>query len=470
MLKNTHIPNSLLPCVLTILLSVIVGFLIISGQKAGIALALLPFIAWLGVRDKKYSLYFFFLIMPFYNIPFFSKNLMGLTGAKPFNLIASFTFAMFFFSGGSLLKNEDLIEKKSMIFLTSYFVIFSVAVFRSLGYLQTLVMFGPDKFHRSPMRYLLSEWVRPALFIIPFFYILKHIRTEEDIQRCIDIICYSIFMLSCAVVIVGLLNIKAITAGRGATNDVISKFFGMHYNSVGSIYIIVAPLLVRQVVIGKRLSVANFVLSSVAVALLQSRSAIIVFLSGIILTLYFLKKRIIMLSFIGLSALIFICWLPGFLIRTLSTGIEKGDMNSVLTGRVDKIWLPLLMERFHNLRQLFLGVGRFSMMNSPRYRQGYILQANSAHNAFIEFFVDNGLIIFSLVMVYLVFFLKKAWSLAKELDSPLAWVLFVCLLNYLAGTISGRKIYPDHHNMHLFPIIAMYINLIRLKFQNTESE
>ena len=466
MIKENSYRISLLPGIFSIVIAFLTGYFILFRLEVAIAICLFPFILWLSIIDKKNVLYIFFIIMPFVNTPYFSINLMGIPGAKLFNLLGVFTAVLFFFHGGNLFKSDDLIERKSLAVLFLYFVVFTFASFRTLGYLQRLNMLDPENFHSSPLRHLLSAYVMPSLYLIPFIYILKLIRTKTEIYKCINGICYSIFVLSCSVVVVGLLNINMITGGRNVTNEVFSSFFGLHYNAIGSMYICVAPLLVFQIIEKRKLAVANYILSVIAVCLLQSRSTIMVFVGGALLLLYFLRKRKFMLILLGVLGVSLFFWVPEFLLKTFQTGLDQGGFDSIFTGRIDSIWVPLIKERLNNINQLFWGVGRYSMMNSSLYMNRFILQSNSAHNAFIEFFIDNGIIIFSVFMICLVLYLKKAWIWAKKINSPLGWALFTCLITYLTGTISGRKIYPHQHNMYMFPIIALYINYIRINLDS----
>lgn len=462
MMKKDYAYNSLLAAVFTVILAIFASIFLVSKPIVGITICLFPFILLISVIDKKNILYLFFLMMPLSSMPYLSANLMGIPGVKIFNLLSGLTLVLFFYHGGMLQKNNDFIERKSLLFFFIYFALFTLAVFRSLSYLPTLSMLYPENFHSNPLRYLLSSYIRPSLYLILFLYILKLIKTKTEINKCIDGICYSIFILSCLVVVVGLLNINAITLGRSVTNEVFSSFFGLHYNSIGSIYITVVPLLVYQFIERKKLAATNYILAAIAVFLLQSRSTIMVFFGGTVLLLHFLRKRKLMFILSGILGAYIIFFIPGFLARAFLTGAEGGNLDSIFTGRIDSIWVPLIMERLENINQLLWGVGRYSMMNSPLYLKGYIFQTTSAHNAFVEFFIDNGIIIFSVFMVYLVLYLKRAWIWANKINSPLGWALFTCIITYLAGTISGRKIYPDHHSMYLFPIIALFINYIRI--------
>jgi O-antigen ligase len=103
------------------------------------------------------------------------------------------------------------------------------------------------------------------------------------------------------------------------------------------------------------------------------------------------------------------------------------------------------------------------MMTSPAYFKGTILQVDTAHNAFIEFFLDNGIILFLIMIFYIFKLLKLAWYNVKAINSDVGWALFVSIICYFIATISGRNIYPTPQNMFLFPIIALMVNYLRCK-------
>ena len=442
---------------------------IVNNPRIGYVLCLLPFILWFGLIDKKNILYFLILFLPLHSSPYISQNLMGLPGAKPFNLLSVFVAALFFYHGGNLLRNKDPVEKKILKYLFIYFALFSLVMFRSLDYLPRLHMLDPEQFQSSALSYMLSFYIKPSLYLVSFIYILKHIKTEVEILKCINAICISLFILSLLIIFVSVANLSIVMASRGIMGEYWAAIFGLHYNALGSIYIICVPLLMLKALDKSIFSTANYILAALAVTFLQSRSTIAIFLGGTILLLYLLKQKKLLVIAIVSSCMFYALWeLPEFLQRTLSTGLISMDADKIFTGRIDSIWLPLIKERFSNLNQLLFGVGRFSMMDSPLYLRYHILQTTSVHNAFIEFFIDCGLIMFAALVVFLGYYMKKAWYFAKKIDSPVLWMFFTCLITYIVGTISGRKIYPSNHNMYLFPIIALLINYTRISIHNIE--
>ncbi|ABW67605.1 O-antigen ligase family protein [Desulfosudis oleivorans] len=440
----------------------LIGLLLVLKPSLGMAIGILPFVLWLGITEKKNLLFLFLLLLPYHTSPLLAENLMGITGAKPFNLIAAFLLLMLFFHHGALFRTEDALEKRAVWFFCVYLSLFAFTVIRSIDHLPLLNMISPENFHRSSVNHLLTFFIRPALFTMSFVYVLKHIKTGKEINRCIDMICIAIFLLSWMVLFISIANIDKITISRIYVRDAISFFFNVHYNAIGSIYIACTPLLALRALTGRPFPLINYALAGIAVLLLQSRSTIAVFLGGTILLLYCLKNWKAMAFFACILVLFFLFWLPEFLERVLLIGFDTGDPNAIFTGRIDKIWLPLITERLRDPSALLFGRGLYSILISNAYLSREIFQVNTAHNAFLALFLDCGLIVFSLFVFYLTVFLKKAWSLAKKADTSTGWALFTCLITYLVGTISGRDFFPSRHNMYMFPIIALLINYFRL--------
>ena len=59
----------------------------------------------------------------------------------------------------------------------------------------------------------------------------------------------------------------------------------------------------------------------------------------------------------------------------------------------------------------------------------------------------------------------KAWKACKQINSPICWALFMSIIAYISGSMTGRNIYPHHDNMLIFPVIAILINFVRIHSQ-----
>ncbi|KPK26441.1 MAG: hypothetical protein AMJ61_09040 [Desulfobacterales bacterium SG8_35_2] len=445
--------------VAVVLLAVFVGFCINFNAKLGIILAIFPATIYILLSNKKNALYLILLFLPFHASPFISENLLGIPGAKPHILLSFLILFACFYHGGHLLFQPGDPRKKVIIYLGVYYAIFSLALFRSLDYLQLLYMSRPELFDSSAISYVLSYYVKPSLFIVSFIYILNHISSQEETEKILHHLCVVLGVLSTVVILISLSH-GTIFMPRAYTTEIWNYYFGLHYNDIGSIYIILAPLLIIPISRKSLWGVLNWCLALLALALLQSRTSLLVFLLGSMMVLYFLGKKkglFILLFFLFLISLYF---LPGFIKETLQTGFKSGDLNQIFTGRINSIWIPLLLEWVDNFGLLLFGKGLFAMIASSAYQKGMILDTSMAHNAFIEFFLDNGIMLFLLIVFFLIKLLKLAWKNVRQINSDIGWALFASIICYLIATITGQKIYPSNYNMFLFPIIALLVNYI----------
>lgn len=442
------------------LYGLVVGLLIMVDPKVGTVAAVLPLLTWIALVEVKNCLYLLLAFTPFHASPFVEQNLMGIPGAKPFSLLAVLTLIVFFYHGGQLLQHEKT-RRRATIYLGIYFAFFSLAMLRSLDYFQLLQMVNPDKFGGfSVSGYLLSWYVKPSLYLVSFIYILNHITSEKDIERIFTFLCVLLGVVSIAVVLIVFSHGDILMGTRSVKYW--NTYFGYHYNEIGSFYIILGPLVIVPAVRKRFWGVFNWFLVLLGVVLLQSRTALLGFLLGNLLMLFCLgrKKELILLS-----SLFFICslyFLPGFIKNTLQIGLESGDVNEIFSGRIDSIWVPLLAERFNDMKLLLLGKGFFSMASSTVYQKGIILQTGHPHNAFIEIFLDNGIILFVGFILLFVKFLKSVWHNVRKVNSDIGWALFLSIICYLISCLSGRSFYPEGENMFLFAIIALLINYFSL--------
>jgi hypothetical protein len=73
-------------------------------------------------------------------------------------------------------------------------------------------------------------------------------------------------------------------------------------------------------------------------------------------------------------------------------------------------------------------------------------------------------ILCSVLIVFLLVGIATAWRVGRSLDSDLYWALFACIFGFGIGMMTEREIFPTGENMYAFPIIAMMINLARLRY------
>ncbi len=443
--------------IITAGLAVILGRTLVTNPHLAVALALLPLVWYLFFADKKYVLFLFIVISPFAYAPLLSRNIMGITGAKPFNLAAALCLAAFFFHGGRLLPEDDA-EKKILLGFLLYFMVFSVATFRTFQYLPLLHQLWPDVFHAAPVRHFLSSYVQPGLYFIPFIFIIKLIKTDEDMAQTVRIVCFSGFVLSLAVLSISLSNFSLIVQSRTDLRELFNTFLGMHYNAVGSLYITIYPLILHQAFSKKPFDIANLMAAISAVLFLQSRSTVMIVLVSTYLYLFLSGKKAHIIWLTAFLACVVAAWLPFFLLRTFQTGLDRGDLNAVFTNRIEMIWMPLITEWIGDGKLLLFGKGRYAILTSIAYRKGNIFEVTHAHNAYLDFFLNCGLILTVILIGFLVWSLWLAWKIGRKINDRMFWALCLCVLAFLIGGFTQRDFLPKHENLFLFPVTALMIN------------
>lgn len=442
------------------------GNAIVFDTKIAIVFASLPMFSWIVLRRPSYVLYFLIFILPFQSFPIFSQNIAGITGAKPVNIIAAGALAVLFLREGNIFRFSDEIEKKTFVFGAAYFLFFSIAFFRSLDNLSLFHMLNPEQFQNSSVNYILSFYVKPSLYLIAPLIIIKLFRSVQDLKRLIDVLLFSTTLLAIIVLTLLLAHWGDLYGGRGVVRQLCSDYLGMHYNTVGTVFLIIGPLLVVKALETGIFWKGCFFLTVSAILILQSRSAIFSFCLSSIFLLWVLRKKQVLMYFLVIIVPLLFAYIPDFISRGVTTGFEQGNMDAMLLGRVNYLWIPLLHEWFGDFRKFLFGEGLYGIMTSPRWASGYLVQAAHAHNAFINFFINNGIILLVVFTFYIVRFVRQAWKGCKEINTPICWALFMSVIAYLSGSMTERTIYPQYDNILLFPVIAMLINFFRIHHQN----
>lgn len=416
-------------------------------------------------RSGRVIFLLFVFVLPFQRVIFLRENLFGIQGLKPFNLLSATVLAYLVFQG-SLLRATDKIEQRSIRIFLLYFATFTIALIRSIPNAPLFHSRFPIVFPESYFDYILSSCVVPAFYILPFLFTLRHIRSFQELERLTTVICLSISLLSVALIATALMNPAAVFSGsRDEMANLCETYFGVHYNTIGTIYICTAPLLLYKILARNALWIVPLGLALAALLLLQSRSALVTVTISFFLILIQRRSFVILIlgaTVVGITSLL---WIGPTIDALLSIGFESSSdvsVDALLTGRVDFIWVPLLNEWTSNIGLFLFGAGRFGMITSELWDTGAIIQATHAHNAVIDFFLDCGAIFSSMLVIFLLIGVATAFQVGRALNSALYWALFVSLFGFGIGMLTERAIFPTIDNMYVFPIIAMMINLARL--------
>jgi hypothetical protein len=430
-----------------------------------------------AARSERFFFLLLVFMLPFQHVTFLDTNLFGIQGLKPFNLLSAVVLTYLVFQG-ALLHARDHIEQRSIRIFLLYFATFTIALFRSIPNAPLFHDRFPAAYPDSYLDYILSCWIVPAFYVLPFVFTLKRMRSFQELERITTVICFSIFLLSAAFIIIVLMNPSALQGhrdeiadlalgSRAPMVDLCDTYFGIHYNTVGTIYICTAPLLLYKVLTRSALWIVPLGLSLLAILLLESRSALVTVAVSYCLFLIQRRRFVILIVGAAVVGITSFLWIGPTIGALLSIGFgDSSDFsaNSLLTGRVDYIWIPLLNEWTSSIGLFLFGAGRYGMVTSELWGSGALIQAGHAHNAIIDFFLDCGAIFSSVLIIFLLVGIATAWRVGRSLNCDLYWALFACIFGFGIGMMTEREIFPTIDNVYVFLIIAMMINLARLRY------
>jgi hypothetical protein len=421
---------------------------------------------------------FFFLLFIFM-LPFqrMTDNLFGIQGLKPFNLLSAVLLAYVVFHTAPLHATDKL-ERTSIRLLLLYFATFAIALIRSIPNAPLLHSRFPDSFPESYFDFVLSCIV-PSFYLLPFLFILKRMCSFQELERITTVICLSILLLSIAFVAFVLMNPSVLLSGeRSGMDDLVPAnrdemaefcvtYFGVHYNTIGTIYICTIPLLLYRTLTRSAFWIVPLGLALVAILLLQSRSALVTVAVSCSLFLILRRRFVILVVGAAAAGVTSLLWIGPTLQALLSIGFDSGSgvsADALFTGRVDSVWVPLLNEWTSDTGLFLFGAGRYGTGTSILWDSGTLMPVTHAHNGIINFFLECGVILTGVLLIFLFVGTATAWRVGRRLNSDLYWALFACIFGCGISMATECDILPAIENMYAFPIIAMMINLARLRY------
>lgn len=444
-----------------LLVAVIFGAMATYAPMVAFAAAAAVISVIFVARDANNVLLLSVAVLPLIYAPGFETNLLGIPGMKSGNVVLAATLVVGVLKGG-MFRSSDRLERLAKYALLIYVVVFSIEFARSLPNLDHFSSLLPLQFEAEPLRYTLSYYLRSVLFVVPFVFILTHMKDQTN--RILIALSSAMFILSCTIVAAVMLEPGVLASGRNAIQDLCSRYLGLHNNLVGTIYLTLGPLLVYLARTRNLWAIANLALAVLVILILQSRSALVVFALSAAVTLILIRRTAFLLAGTVVVGLASAFWLGPSATALLSIGIDQGSVYSIdelFTGRVDYIWLPLLREWLADPLLFLFGAGRYGILTSPLWASGQIIRTTHAHNAFVDFFLDSGFVLTVVLVGAIVAWLVWSVKIGRRLRSPLFWALFMCVIAYLTGTLTERQFFPTIDNALLFPILGVLVNVVR---------
>lgn len=456
-------------------LSAVFGVLLLYDPRmalfAGAVVVAAPLVLYISIRNPATPLQIALILMPLLYSPVLNPPLLGISGMKPWTLLAAAACGVAFFDS-RLYAAGDKIERVATRLFFLYLAVWIFIFLRSIANVGLFYTLAPTKFPDSQTYYFFKDFAVPLLYTLFFLLIIKMARTERQIDSFVRVVGLSMFVFSLAVLMVGVIEFGALTDSRKAWAIALETHLGLGYNTAGTVYLITGPLLLYLALRRGPFWLANFALALVAILLLQSRSSMMVFVLACAAFLVLTGRTRLLVgvaALLGVSSIFLVAsvGLPPSIEAMISVGIddspgESWTMNALLADRLAMLWEPLLAEWFSDPTRLLIGGGRYSIMTSMHYARGYFLGTHP-HNALIEAFLDGGIFVAGAFLIGTIWFIRRGWRLARRTKDPLFWSLLCCIGGYLVASLTERSFFPAYDNFAIFPIIALTVCVARLR-------
>jgi hypothetical protein len=419
-----------------------------------------------AVSDRQENFFLLVILaLPVAASPLMQAHIVDLPGMKLFNLICA-AFALTLLSGfPRVFPASGRLERNALLAFAAFIAVFVISVLRAIPHIRKFHEMAPDSMAAGTAEFLQSELIVPLILAATFIYVLKRSTTAENTWRLLRAIGAAIFILSCVVVfaIVSKPDVYS-DPRRFAMANLMTAVLGMHYNGIGTFYIIAGPILLYLALKRGSFWTANYFLALLAVTMLESRTALFIFVGMSAATLVALDRArtlvamappVIIVAVIAAGPLLIQLFTMGF---TAHSGLS---WDAFLSGRDDRIWLPLIAEWWSDPQRFWFGAGEHGILTSFLLFSGVVLEAGHSHNAFLDYFLDNGIVLGGALIVAVIAFIVWGWRAGRRLRNPLYWTLYLSVFSFLLAAITGRRFHPEIENAMLFPIVALMIDLVR---------
>lgn len=403
----------------------------------GSAIAVLNFRAgvWLSV-----------VLLPFSATELMPRQILGITGLNPLNVILAATIASVFLSM-AIRPASVRFPRLPVIFLV-YIGLLLAGAAAGLFYIDMAppLPAGDGRMQElTPKKYLLEELFKPLIIVVVALLSAVTVRNDRSARKLVMAAGVALGLLGAVIIGYQLISGVNLSEMASSRSRKMLSWIGMHANDLGHLcnlgfVLMLFSFLGTRSISARWIYALSALLGGAAAALSFSRST---FLGLIIVGSYLLiSRRRFRDFFLALTALTIIALLlPDAFVERASTGIENRDAYAITAGRLDGIWIPLFPEF---LGSPIWGHGLSSTLWSEFNRPYYIV--GHPHSAYLQVLLDFGVIGTILVAA----FWFKMWSTFRALHryhSDPFWRTFfegamVAIVVVLVQGISGQRFVP----------------------------
>ena len=418
------------------------------------------------VRDFRVGAILLILIMPIAQSHLFPREMFGITGANPLNLLMAATIVCM---SARVVGDGTLSRFVPRAVLLLYILPMLMGAFIGAPHAGEI----PSSFRETEMIFFTEEkgyfrdmFVKPLTFVVFALLVAVAVQKSKRPERFITPTMLSVWIMALVVVFfvaslgVGLSDLA------GEYSRHIFTPLGMHANDLGRLYAVAYAILLftwdrTTRPVPKLATLLAMGAVAIALALTFSRGSIFAFLAiNLIYVISRPNRKTLALAGIGLPIAAY--FMPGAIIYRMTSGWSEGA-EVASAGRMTDIWAPLMPELSNSP---IWGNGLGAIMWSKPMINGTIMEVAHPHNAYLQVFYDLGLIGTVAILAFWFVMWRGFRRLAKdERIVPQLRGFFegaaAGLIGFAVAGIAGSSLMPAPEQAFIWLAVGMMYGVMR---------
>lgn len=463
--------------------AVLIGALVVFGAfwgtvvaMAGLA-AVLLFIAILAcvfiLRDFRVGVGLLIVIMPIAQSYAFPHAMFGITGLNPLNLLLATTLGVYLMRAMGSSSVRHLVPWQLFVLY-----LLPLVMGAAIGSLHVPEIPAAYKamdmiFFDNAVGYVRDLLLKPMAFVIYAVLVGAAVWRSKQPERFVTPLVISVWVMAALIIGFVIASGVPISYLAGSYSRAFYTPLGMHANDLGRLYVIGYAILLfiwdrtslKENLTLKVLLFVSMGLAAAAMVLTFSRGA---FVGFFIVNAIYVLSRASWKTFMVVAAALppFLYFLPGAVWSRLQAGKGEGA-DAVTAGRIEGIWEPLMPEIFDHP---FFGNGLGSIMYSKAVRSEQIDLVAHPHNAFLELYLNMGIVGLVLVLAFWGWTWWRLRKLAKDdRVHPRLQGTFegaaAGLVSFIVAGFAGSSFEPSAEQAFLWLAIGMMFGVsMQLRF------
>lgn len=424
------------------------------------------------MRDFRVGVALLVVIMPISQSYVFPHEMFGVTGANPLNLLMATTLlSLFMRSLGDGTWKHFLPRSVFLLYIAPLIMGATLGIFHVEEIPKAFFDFELILYN-TPFGYVRDMLMKPLTFVVYALLVAAAVERSKGEERFITPMVISVYVMALmAVIFVAISGVSLSDLAGTFARHFFSKI-GMHANDLGRLYATAYALLLfiwsrTERVSLKTVLMIGMALVTLALVLTFSRGA---FFGFILVNLIYLVSRRSMKTLVAAVLLVPLAaaLAPGAIWSRVTMGVGSGA-NEVTAGRTNEIWAPLMPELF---KSPIWGDGLGSVLWSNAMLEGRLPLVAHPHNAYLQAFMDLGLIGLVLLIGFWIYSWRHFRRLAKDVRvKPELQGYFegaaAGLVAFLAAGFAGSSLEPEPAQAFLWLSVGVMFG-VRFKLKRLE--